>query len=98
MSPRLSARVVISVAALPAPGSVMQIAGLSPDKTRSAASLRCAGLPYLRMAPMAPMLVSTTMRAEAPQCLAISSDYQRRLEIAEPRSAELLRNGHAEHA
>ena len=37
LSPRFSARVVICDAALPASGSVIQIAGLSPFKTKSAA-------------------------------------------------------------
>ena len=71
--PRRSARVVISLAALPAPGSVMQIAGLSPDSTRSAASRFCVSLPYFMIAPIAPMLASTTMRPVMPQPFAISS-------------------------
>ena len=44
-SPRRSARVAISVAALPASGSVMQMAGLSPPRTRSAARRFCASEP-----------------------------------------------------
>ena len=44
-SPRLTAVVVISVAAEPASGSVMQMAGLSPASTSPAASFRCASVP-----------------------------------------------------
>jgi hypothetical protein len=40
-----SARVVISLAADPAPGSVMHMAGLSPESTISAASFFCASVP-----------------------------------------------------
>ena len=46
VSPRLSARVVISVAALPASGSVMQIAGLSArENSTSAAIFFCVSVP-----------------------------------------------------
>jgi hypothetical protein len=41
-----STRVVISLAALPAPGSVMQMAGLSPARTSPAASRFWGSLPY----------------------------------------------------
>ena len=64
---------VISDAALPASGSVMQIAGLSPDSTRSAAILRCASVPYAMTAEIAPMLASTAMRPVTPHTLANSS-------------------------
>jgi hypothetical protein len=73
VSPRFWARVVISEAALPASGSVMQIAGLSPESTRPAASFFCASVPYFMIAPIAPMLASTTMRPVTPQAFAISS-------------------------
>ena len=61
------------MAALPAPGSVMQIAGLSPARTSSAASRFCVSEPYRMIAPMAPRLASTTIRAVAPQDRATAS-------------------------
>ena len=63
----------ISVAALPASGSVMQMAGLSPARTSAAARCFCVSVPYFMMAPMAPMFASTTMRAVTPHTLAICS-------------------------
>src|SRR5207302_2818438 len=42
LSPRFSARVVIAVVSEPASGSVMQIAGLSPERTSDAASFFCS--------------------------------------------------------
>src|SRR6516162_934383 len=51
----------------------MQIAGLSPANTRSAARRRCASVPYAMTVEMAPMLASTTMRAETVHERAISS-------------------------
>ena len=72
-SPLWSARVVISVAALPASGSVMRIAGLSPASTRAAARRFCASAPYFMIAPSAPMFDSTQMRPVELQAFAISS-------------------------
>ena len=72
-SPRRSARVVIIEAALPAPGSVMQMAGLSPSSTRPAARRRWSSVPYAMIAEMAPMFASTAIRPVTPHCFAISS-------------------------
>ena len=72
-SRRRSARVRIALASLPASGSVMQMAGLSPPSTRAATRRRCASVPKAITAETAPMLLSTTMRAETVQALAISS-------------------------
>ena len=72
-SPRRSARVVIIDAELPAPGSVIQIAGLSPLSTRSAASFFWSSVPYAMTAEIAPMLHSTAIRPVTPQTFAISS-------------------------
>src|SRR3954467_13041922 len=51
----------------------MQIAGLSPVSTSAAASFFCSSLPYAITVEIAPMLVSTTMRAVTVQHFAISS-------------------------
>ena len=72
-SPRRSARVVIIEAALPAPGSVMQMAGLSPSSTRPAARRLWSSEPYAMIAEMAPMLASTAIRPVTPHCFDISS-------------------------
>jgi len=51
----------------------MQIAGLSPASTAAAASLTCSSVPYLAIAPIAPMFASTVIRPIVAQALAISS-------------------------
>jgi hypothetical protein len=63
----------MSVAAELAPGSVMQIAGLSPPSTNSAARRFCASLPDCMTAEIAPMFASMAMRPVPPQARAISS-------------------------
>ena len=88
-----AARVVMSVAAEPASGSVMQIAGLSPSSTSRAASRFCASLPYCMTAEIAPMLVSTAMRPVTPQTRAISSmmtTASRKLPPAPPYSRGMV--------
>ena len=83
----------MSVAAEPASGSVMQIAGLSPSSTSRAASCFCASLPYCITAEIAPMLVSTAMRPVTPQTRAISSmmtTASRKLPPAPPYSRGIV--------
>ena len=62
----------MSVAAEPASGSVMQVAGLSPPSTDSAARRFCASLSDCMTAEIAPMFASTAMRPVSPQARAIS--------------------------